>query len=574
MSVLVVFRSSGNLTSKLLEGLALGLGDKERGEDTAKHEQSEDLEDVVEPRGLVTGGLGTTDTERSNDNLGNDGTDLTGSGRKTVRSGAVAGREALSRDDEGGGIGTEVEEELAENVESKLAVSSNDVVTETENAEEDGEQSETHKLDRLAANGVNKGNSDPVTGDGTSADDDQVTDSGVVVSLVHVGTTTVADSRENDRVVERDTIESDIEEEPGASGTKENLAVLPLAVVTPEVGPRSLGNLELTGGGSLSGGTSDLIGVTVVLAVEVGLGVSVGLDNVTGNVEGVARSLGDGETVVESNASGNSTETNDDTPHLVNGELADTIASSRVLGSQKGLLEAGSDDKSNDTSGELTNTLHGEDGTHHGTAPLGGSELRGNDRRKRVVTTDTDTHENTPEDDDADDRDSGRVRGESLSDGCEDDDHEFETVHLLATDNIGEVTETDLTKNGTTGGSNLDGSVGSLGDLAGVLLSVLPVNDTKHVGDETNGENVVGIGEETNTGDDDGTNVVPAERSLVNFGKSESATLVRVFDVSKVIVEVVEGGVSTSGSVVGGHCYSEALPRLVEAMRVGKGEVR
>lgn len=166
------------------------------------------------------------------------------------------------------------------------------------------------------------------------------------------------------------------------------------------------------------------------------------------------------------------------------------------------------------------------------------------------------------------------MRGESLSDGCEDDDHEFETVHLLTTDNIGEVTETNLTKNGTTGGSNLDGSVGSLGDLAGVRLSVLPVNDTKHVGDETNGENVVGIGEETNTGDDDGTNVVPAERSLVNLGKSESATLVGVFNVSEVIVEVVEGGVSTSGSVVGGHCYGEVLPRMVEAMSVGKGVVR
>lgn len=150
--------------------------------------------------------------------------------------------------------------------------------------------------------------------------------------------------------------------------------------MAPEVGPGSLGDLELTGSSSLGSSASDLIRVAVVLAVEVGLGVSVGLDNVTGNVEGVARSLGDGKTVVESNASGNGTETNDDTPHLVNGKLADTVASSRVLGSQKRLLETGSDDESNDTSSELTNTLHGEDGTHHGTAPLGGSELGCNDR--------------------------------------------------------------------------------------------------------------------------------------------------------------------------------------------------
>jgi hypothetical protein len=44
--------------------------------------------------------------------------------------------------------------------------------------------------------------------------------------------------------------------------------------------------------------------------------------------------------------------------------------------------------------------------------------------------------------------------------------------------------------------------------------------------------------------------------------------------VSEVIVEVVEGGVSTFGSVVGGHCYSEVLPRVVRAMSVGEGVVR
>lgn len=330
----------------------------------------------------------------------------------------------------------------------------------------------------------------------------------------------------------------------------------------------------MTGGGGLGGSAGDLIGAAVVLAVEVGLGVSVSLDNVAGNIEGVARSLRNGQTVVESNASGDGTETDDDTPHLVDGELADTIASSRGLGGQERLLETGSDNESDDTSSELTDTLHGEDGAHHGTAPLSGSELRGNDGRKRVITTNTNTHNDTPEDDKTDDGDSGRVRRKSLGDGCEDDDHEFETVHLLTTDNIGEVTETNLTNDGTTRGSNLDGSVGRLGDLARVLLGVLPVNDTKHVGDETNGEDVVGISEETNTGDDDSANVVPAEGSLVNLGKSESATLVGVFDVSEVIVEVVEGGISTFGSVVGGHCYGEVLPKMVEAMSVGEGVVR
>ena len=327
-----------------------------------------------------------------------------------------------------------------------------------------------------------------------------------------------------------------------------------------KVGPRGLGDLELTGSSLTSLDAGDLIGLAVRLAVEVSLGVGVGLDDIAGDIEGVTRSLGDGKAVVEGNASGDGTETNDDTPHLVNGKLADTVTSGGVLAAEEGLLEADGDDESDDTSSELTNTLHGEDGTHHGTAPLGGSELRSNDRRERVVTTDTDTHENTPEDDDTDDGNGRRVRRESLGESCEDDDHEFETVHLLTTDNIGEVTETDLSNDGTTGGSDLDGGVGSLRDLTGHLaLGVLPVDDTQHVGDETDGENVVGISEETNTSDDDGANVVPAERSLVDLSESESAALVGVFDMGEVIVEVVESGVSTDGSVVGGHCYDEML---------------
>ena len=135
---LVVLGSSGDLAGKLLEGLALGLGDEERSEDTEEHEECEDLEDVVEPRGGVGSCDVTTNTERTDDNLGNDGTDLAGSGGETVRSRAVAGREALSGNNESGSVRAEVEEELAENVKTKLAAGANDVVAETEDTEEDG----------------------------------------------------------------------------------------------------------------------------------------------------------------------------------------------------------------------------------------------------------------------------------------------------------------------------------------------------------------------------------------------------------------------------------------------------
>jgi hypothetical protein len=62
--------------------------------------------------------------------------------------------------------------------------------------------------------------------------------------------------------------------------------------------------------------------------------------------------------------------------------------------------------------------------------------------------------------------------------------------------------------------------------------------------------------------------VVPSEGRFVNLGKSESSSLVGVLDVSEVIVEVVEGGVSTRGLGAGDrscHC--------VEAVAMTKDDV-
>lgn len=53
--------------------------------------------------------------------------------------------------------------------------------------------------------------------------------------------------------------------------------------------------------------------------------------------------------------------------------------------------------------------------------------------------------------------------------------------------------------------------------------------------------------------------MIPAERSFVDFGKSKASSLIGVGNVGEVIVEVVEGGVSTGGGVVGGHCVDNEM---------------
>jgi hypothetical protein len=117
-----IFNVSFFLAVKLLKSLASGLWDAESGKDTDEHEESEDLHDMVQPRGSITASgtrLHTTNTERGNSSLGNNGADLARSGRNTVGGGTITGREALSGNDERGGIGTEVVEELNENIDGE-----------------------------------------------------------------------------------------------------------------------------------------------------------------------------------------------------------------------------------------------------------------------------------------------------------------------------------------------------------------------------------------------------------------------------------------------------------------------
>jgi hypothetical protein len=141
---------------------------------------------------------------------------LTRGSRDTVGGGAVAGGEALAGDDEGGGVGAEVEEELGQHVDGEKAVGGDVVISETHDDEEDGEDGEAHELDGLAADDIDSGHGEPVTGHGTSEHDDQVTDGSIVEVLVGGGSTggRVTDDGQDGGVVERQTVVGNIEEAP------------------------------------------------------------------------------------------------------------------------------------------------------------------------------------------------------------------------------------------------------------------------------------------------------------------------------------------------------------------------
>ena len=155
--------------------------------------------------------------------------------------------------------------------------------------------------------------------------------------------------------------------------------MLPLAVVTEEVAPTGLGDFEVSLGVLDSLNTRNLVRVTLRFTLHISLGVLAGFLDVTGNIEGVARGFGDRETVVERDATRDGTEADDYTPHLIDREPADTAALGRSGSSQEGLFEARGDDKGNHGGGELANTLHSENRTHHGAPPFRRRELGSDD---------------------------------------------------------------------------------------------------------------------------------------------------------------------------------------------------
>ena len=130
----IVLWCAWHFACELLKSLALGLRDEEGREDTQQHEQREYLQDMVEPRRRVFLGSAPC-AKRANENLSDDGANLSRGGRDTVAGGPVASWETFARHDEGGRVRSEVEEEVAQDVASEETACANLVVAEAHDAE-------------------------------------------------------------------------------------------------------------------------------------------------------------------------------------------------------------------------------------------------------------------------------------------------------------------------------------------------------------------------------------------------------------------------------------------------------
>ena len=373
------------LVRELLERLELRLLDEERREDPGEHEEREDLQPARRCQQRRTHGhrsfvqysqvldelVRATDVdELAEPDLGNDGAELAARSRDTVRGGPVARRERLPRDDERRRVRPEVLEEVREAVEEGERVRARfgggePVVCEacpskktsaripytralaariewerTHDDEEDGEHGEAHELDGLAAPAVNNQERGPVPGNETRNGDDHVPDGDVLQVHEHLLRArerrvrgAEPDRLEDDRVVEAEAVEGDVEREPRVRRAEQQTAVLPLREVRDKVVARGLGCLCAL---------DDRVGVDVVRAGgEEVLDVLSRLLHVALDVHREPGRLGDSETEVEGDRAGDTAETDQDTPHEV-----DVLEDGRVV-VQKRVLVCGDDDERN-----------------------------------------------------------------------------------------------------------------------------------------------------------------------------------------------------------------------------------
>ena len=127
---------------------------------------------------------------------------------------AVAGGEALAGDDEGGGVGAEVEEQLGENVKGEQSALGEGVIGEADDGEDDSYDEEAADLDGFATQRVDQGDREPIARDAASADEDKVSDGIIAEDLIHVVPARKADSAKDGDVIQAQAVVGEIKEEP------------------------------------------------------------------------------------------------------------------------------------------------------------------------------------------------------------------------------------------------------------------------------------------------------------------------------------------------------------------------
>lgn len=326
---------------------------------------------------------------------------------------ANASWEGLGSDDEGRGVGTEIEEELEESEASKERALAKMVNFTGEDAKEEGRHGETHELESLTTDDINGEKGEVVTGKETESRDDDISGSDGKKFVIYISSSsTITDVSKHDALVQVDTIKCNVDEEPAESSTEEDLQMGPGREVVDELLVMGLLDSDdtvpvvifLVNGGNFGAGVRvDLLRVLrsvllsfLVIMLERGFG---------------ARSLGKlilaglrkSEASIESSDSGDQGETNEDAPDLVSVldiasleiRLEGTKGNDGDEGADEGAPSLVCKDKAQERASAMNVGTIGNDGGAH-----------------RIVTTDSDSEEDTGDEDPGENLITSEVRGD------------------------------------------------------------------------------------------------------------------------------------------------------------------
>ena len=135
----------------------------------------------------------------------------------------------------GVGVGDGEREDIREACE--LAANAETGVVAGDDGEHEGGDDEATDLNWLTTDDLDKSNGEEVTRHVSGSSDDQVTESSDEEGVVFVAALGEADQAEEDGLVQVDTVESHIDEEPGGRSSDEDLEVAPLGEVGGECSP-------------------------------------------------------------------------------------------------------------------------------------------------------------------------------------------------------------------------------------------------------------------------------------------------------------------------------------------------
>lgn len=348
----------------------------------------------------------------------------------------------------------------------------------SKDGEEETRGEETAELEPFATNDIDGEESKVVAGQETESSDDNVT-GGNVEELIPGVTllSTITDLCEHDGLIQLgemlvywniqregetyvDTIEGDIDEEPAKSGTKENAEVLPLGEVGDKLGKGlALGGNDTVAVLYISDGldlwrvvTLNNLGFCVLLDVLVRGRFEMRIRVILGEL--VLGGFGEGESSVESAKGWDEGQADEETPCAV-----DVVGMSAF----DVFLEATEYYDGDERADEGTPTLVGEDEAKESTSSVNVGtvwRMRVSTNIKRrgvliltrndggthwVISTDTDTEDDTSDKDPCEDLITTKVgRNRDADDGGDNDQDEFPSVDGRTTVLIAQETEEEL----------------------------------------------------------------------------------------------------------------------------------